>query len=182
MRALNLPVSQSLFGSWHPDDHRCTTLGRGPYWVPEGSLAGIFGVRSGPPGPARPPKSGQTAFRYPARALAWTCSGPRASILSTRSPRGRGKGLVLVLYVTQYRCLRNKRPSEPYEFIGFGAMDVTKPDTFVWFGDIHGLKPYKSIRFRWAFISQTPVVPLRIFGFWMSVEVDPPLADSRESV
>jgi hypothetical protein len=25
------------------------------------------------------------------------------------------------------RCLRNKRPSKPYEFIGFGAMDVTKP-------------------------------------------------------
>ncbi len=27
----------------------------------------------------------------------------------------------------RYRCLRNKRSSEPYEFIGFGAIDVTKP-------------------------------------------------------
>ncbi len=25
-----------------------------------------------------------------------------------------------------YRCLRNERPSKPYEFIGFGAIDVTK--------------------------------------------------------
>ena len=37
-------------------------------------------------------------------------------------------------------------------------MDVTKPYEFIWFGDIHGPKPYKFIGFRWAFISQTPVV------------------------
>jgi hypothetical protein len=47
---------------------------------------------------------------------------------------------------------------EPYEFIGFGAMDVTKPSKFTWFGDLHGLKAYKFIGLRWAFISQTPVV------------------------
>ena len=29
----------------------------------------------------------------------------------------------------KYRCLRDKRPSQPYEFIGFGAMDVTKSYT-----------------------------------------------------
>ena len=27
--------------------------------------------------------------------------------------------------------------SELYEFIGFGAMDVTKPYEFIWFGDTH---------------------------------------------
>ncbi len=32
-----------------------------------------------------------------------------------------------LLYVTQYRCLRKKRPSQPYEFIEFGAMDVFRP-------------------------------------------------------
>jgi hypothetical protein len=37
-------------------------------------------------------------------------------------------------------------------------MDVTKPCKFIWFGDIHDPKPYKSIGFRWAFILQTPVV------------------------
>ncbi len=29
-----------------------------------------------------------------------------------------------------------------YTFIGSGAMDVTKAYKFIWFGDIHGLKPY----------------------------------------
>ncbi len=36
-------------------------------------------------------------------------------------------------------------PSKPYEFIGFGARDVTKPYKFIWFGDIHGPKPNKFI-------------------------------------
>ncbi len=57
-----------------------------------------------------------------------------------------------------YRCLRNKCPSSPYEFIGLGAMDFTKTNKFKLVGDIHGLKPYKFIGFRWAFISQTPVL------------------------
>ena len=30
-------------------------------------------------------------------------------------------------------------------FIGFGAMDATKPYEFIWLGDIHGSKPYKFI-------------------------------------
>ncbi len=56
------------------------------------------------------------------------------------------------------RCLRNKRPSEPYAFIGLGAMEVTKPYKFIWLGDIHGSKSYKFIGCRWAFISQTSVL------------------------
>jgi hypothetical protein len=36
-------------------------------------------------------------------------------------------------------------------------MDVTKPYKNIWFGDIHGPKPYKFIGLRWAFISQRPV-------------------------
>ncbi len=56
-----------------------------------------------------------------------------------------------------YRCLRNRRPSKPYEFIGVGEIDVTKLYKFIGFGDIHGPKPYKFIGLRWAFISQTPV-------------------------
>ena len=42
----------------------------------------------------------------------------------------------------QYKCLRYKRPSKPYEFMRFGAMDVTKPYKFIWFGDIPGSKTY----------------------------------------
>ena len=37
-------------------------------------------------------------------------------------------------------------------------MDLTKPYKSIWFGDIHGPKPYKFIGFRWAFTSQTPVM------------------------
>ncbi len=32
----------------------------------------------------------------------------------------------------RYRCMRNKHPSKPYEFIGFGAMDVTESYKFKW--------------------------------------------------
>ncbi len=59
-----------------------------------------------------------------------------------------------------YRRLRNKLPTKPYEFFGFGARNATKPYKFTWFSDIHGSKPYKCTRSRWTFISQTPVVPL----------------------
>jgi hypothetical protein len=50
------------------------------------------------------------------------------------------------------------RPSKTYEFMGFGAMDVTTPYTFIGLGDMHGPRPYKFIGLRWAYISQTPVV------------------------
>ncbi len=60
--------------------------------------------------------------------------------------------------VGYYRCLRKKRPSKLCELIGFGVMGVTKPYRFIWFGDIHGPKPYYIMGLRWAFISQTPVV------------------------
>ncbi len=40
------------------------------------------------------------------------------------------------------------------------ALQVTKPCKFVLFGDIYGPKSYKFIGFRWAFVSQTPVVQL----------------------
>ncbi len=59
--------------------------------------------------------------------------------------------------IVNYRCLQNKRPSKPYGFQGSGVMDVTKPYKFIWFGDILCPKAYRSIGFRWAFISQTPV-------------------------
>ncbi len=37
-------------------------------------------------------------------------------------------------------------------------MDVTKPYKFIGFGSIHGPKPYKFMGFRWALMSQTPVL------------------------
>ncbi len=57
--------------------------------------------------------------------------------------------------------MRIKRPSKPYDFMGFAATDVTKPLHLIWFGDIRGPKPYKFIGLRWVCISQTPVVRAR---------------------
>ncbi len=49
-------------------------------------------------------------------------------------------GPMLVVKLVIYR--RNKRLPKPYDFIGFGDMDVTKPFESIWFGDIHGPEPY----------------------------------------
>ena len=95
----------------------------------------------------------------------------KMTVLSPENPRSRaGRGCPdREIFRKHYRCLRNKRQSKPYEFIGFGAMDVTKPYKFIGFGDIHGPKPYKFIGFRWAFISQTPVLSIGGFGVvWQS--------------
>ncbi len=45
------------------------------------------------------------------------------------------------------RCLRNKRPSKPYDLIVFGAIDVTKSFKFKRFGNIYGTEPYITIGF-----------------------------------
>ncbi len=63
-----------------------------------------------------------------------------------------------VMLNMNHRCLRYKRPSKPYEFLGLGAVDGVNPYKFILFGDIHGPKAYENIGFRWAFISQTPVL------------------------
>ncbi len=44
--------------------------------------------------------------------------------------------------------IKKKAALQLYKFIGFGALDVTKPHEYIGFGDIHGPKPYKFIRFR----------------------------------
>ncbi len=36
----------------------------------------------------------------------------------------------------------------PHKFIGFGAIDVTKPYSFLWSGDVDGPKPNEVKRFR----------------------------------
>ncbi len=55
--------------------------------------------------------------------------------------------IILISWLACCRCLRNKRPSEPHAFKGFGAVDVTKPGRFIWSGDFHGPKPYKFMGF-----------------------------------
>jgi hypothetical protein len=58
----------------------------------------------------------------------------------------------------RYGGVRNIRRARPYEFIGFGAMDVTKPYRFILFGDIHGPKPNEGTGFWSMIISHTPVL------------------------
>ncbi len=92
-------------------------------------------------------------------AKSLTCSlRPPIGFDSPDASRSYGAHLLKLGVGRPYRCLRNKRPSKPFEFIGFGAMDVTKSYKSIWFGDIHGPKPYEFTGFRWTFISQTPVV------------------------
>jgi hypothetical protein len=50
---------------------------------------------------------------------------------------------------------------DPMNSWGFRAMDVPKPYKFIWFGDIHGPKPYKSTGSRATNISHTPVASNR---------------------
>jgi hypothetical protein len=46
----------------------------------------------------------------------------------------------------------------PMNLEGSGEVDIPKPYAFIGFGSIHGPWPYTFVRFRWAFISQTPVL------------------------
>ncbi len=64
-------------------------------------------------------------------------------------------------WVKDYRCVRSNRLVRRYEFIGLGAIDVTKPFRFTLLGGVTGPQPYKFIgvsMVRWASISQTPVL------------------------
>jgi hypothetical protein len=84
-----------------------------------------------------------------------SANGPRSGP-KLPGPSARAIGTPILIRA-HYRCLRNKRPSKPCNFMGFGAMYATKAYKFIWFGDIHGPKPYQSIGCQWAFISQAPV-------------------------
>ncbi len=42
----------------------------------------------------------------------------------------------------RYRCVRNNCRARPFEFTSFEATYVTQPHKLIWFGDIHGPKPY----------------------------------------
>ncbi len=43
-------------------------------------------------------------------------------------------------------------------------MDVTKPNEYLWFGDIHGLKPYEFMGPPTTMMSRTPVI--NAMEFW----------------
>ncbi len=45
------------------------------------------------------------------------------------------------LHCQIHRRERNNRRARPFACVGFGTMDVTKPNKCVWSGDIHGPKP-----------------------------------------
>ncbi len=51
--------------------------------------------------------------------------------------------------------------TKPYEFIGFGAIDVTKPYEFIGFGAIDVTKPYEFIGFGAIDVTK----PYEIIGF-----------------
>ncbi len=49
------------------------------------------------------------------------------------------------------------RRAEPYAFMVFGVIVVTKPYEFIWFGDIHGPNPYEFTRSRATIMSHTGI-------------------------
>ncbi len=57
-----------------------------------------------------------------------------------RSRRGRGGSPVVSAKKTLIET--------PLTYRIFGGADVTKPNKLIWFGDIHGPKPYHVIEFR----------------------------------
>ena len=110
----------------------------GPRVVPHPRLgAAATQTPRGGFGGRQPPNPGGLGGRETPRERKQTkkrlCSWPKAGCLT--NPR------------KHYRCLRNKRPSKPYEFISFGAMDVTKPYEFIGFGAMDVTKPYTCIKF-----------------------------------
>ncbi len=116
--------------------------------------------RPGPPD--RSKRAGIDRATQPCANPPWASRGPPLRPITTQSKQPRNQEVSIerswaCCRWLRYWCLRNKRPSEPYQFLRFGAMDVTQSNKFKRFGDIHGSKPYKSTGFRSAFISQTPV-------------------------
>ncbi len=71
--------------------------------------------------------------------------------------RSEGNNLTQTSSTLHYRCLHNKRPSKPHEFMGFGTMDVTKPYKCIGFGDINDPKSYKFIGSRATILSHSAV-------------------------
>ncbi len=88
----------------------------------------MSGVTLCPPGPQLRGLAGE-----PARSLGDLCAGPPGKIsqLSDLPWARRGPGI----------------PPNPINFIGFGAMAVTKPYEFIRFGAMDLTKPYKFIGF-----------------------------------
>ncbi len=74
-----------------------------------------------------------------ALSAAGTCSGHRCRALTERFLGGSGGRGV-------WPNLPARKPSkQPYEFIGFGALDVTKPYEFIGSGALYVTKPYDFI-------------------------------------
>jgi hypothetical protein len=58
--------------------------------------------------------------------------------------------------------------TKPFNFIGFGAMDVTKPYEFIGFEAMDGPKPYEFIGFggpEWR-TSKKPLIEEYTFTYW----------------
>ncbi len=106
----------------------------------------LFGTEVGVPG------------RAPGPGVGPRCEAPGEQPIpnSKKSSRRRVWGLV--------RCLRDQRPSKPYECRGFGAMDVTNPFKFIGLVDIHGPKPFEFIHLGFYYMIFGPAGNRRCSG------------------
>ncbi len=69
--------------------------------------------------------------------------------------------------------------TKPYQFIGFGAMEVTKPYQFIGFGAMEVTKPYKFIGF-WAGLGSTDRVCGSTLNFLHEDPPNPPAATPQD--
>ena len=89
-----------------------------------GPQIGLLGRIIGRAATGNAPKSAlRPAFGRPEGRFRFFPGSSPAKIRPGRSTSGPE---ALLHNIEYYRCLRNKRQSEPHEFIGFGAMEVTK--------------------------------------------------------
>ncbi len=117
-------------------------------WRAAGSLAGSPGggrrCRCG--APQAVPCARRSRVERPPSRLSRRAAEPHCSVLSSRPPVAMGQTVRSTpstrwTWNGWYRCVRNSRRARPYEFIGLGTMDVTKPCKFKWFADFRGRMP-----------------------------------------
>ncbi len=80
-------------------------------------------------------------MRRTVRPCRFTSAEPASQILNPwSSTTSEGPGHGHACHVLKSSC-----GTEPYKFIGFGAMEVTKPYKFIGFGAMEVTKPYKKL-------------------------------------
>ncbi len=114
------------------------------------------------PGPPRTPQTGRNWPELAGAIIFIPAQTPqtppnRPELAGTGGDSSKALGERGLDWVRSHWHGRGARKAlQAFDFIRFGAMDVTEPYQFIGFGEIQCPKPYKIKGAGWAFISQTP--------------------------